>query len=111
MNDLKSVLGLPSVASFNHVSPAGAAVSTPLADELRRAYFVEGLDLSPLATAYARARGADRVSSYLDCVALSYKVDVSTARLVAREFSDGVVAPDFDGDALEILSKKRGGKF
>jgi phosphoribosylaminoimidazolecarboxamide formyltransferase / IMP cyclohydrolase len=111
VTELKSVLALPAAASFKHVSPAGAAVATPLTDELKRAYFVEGLDLSPLATAYARARGADRVSSYLDWVALSDKVDVSTAKLVAREFSDGVVAPNFDAEALDILSKKRGGKF
>lgn len=78
---------------------------------MKRAYFVEDLDLSPLATAYARARGADRVSSYLDWVALSDPVDVSTARLVAREFSDGLVAPKFEVEALEILSKKRGGRF
>ncbi len=111
VSELRQVTGLPAAASFKHVSPAGAAVSIPLTDELKRAYFVEDLDLSPLATSYARARGADRVSSYLDWVALSDKGDVSTARLVAREFSDGIVAPDFDGEALEILSKKRGGRF
>ena len=111
VRELRQVTGLPAAASFKHVSPAGAAVSTPLSDELKSAYFVEDLDLSPLATAYARARGADRVSSYLDWVALSDPVDVSTARLVAREFSDGLVAPKFEVEALEILSKKRGGKF
>ena len=107
VSELRQVVGLPAAASFKQVSPAGAAVSTPLTDDLKRAYFVEGLDLSPLATAYARARDADRMSSYLDWVALSDTVDASTARLVAREFSDGIVAPGFDGGALDILSKKR----
>jgi phosphoribosylaminoimidazolecarboxamide formyltransferase/IMP cyclohydrolase len=111
VSELRQVVGLPAAASFKHVSPEGAAVSIPLTEEMKRVYFVEDLELSPLAIAYARARGADRVSSYLDWVALSDPVDVSTARLVAREFSDGIVAPDFDGEALEILSKKRGGRF
>jgi phosphoribosylaminoimidazolecarboxamide formyltransferase/IMP cyclohydrolase len=112
VRELRQVLHLPSAASFKHVSPAGAAVGLPLSDGLRHAYFVGASDeLSPLAAAYARARGADRVSSYGDWIALSDTVDVSTARLIRREVSDGVVAPDFEPEALEMLRAKRGGRY
>jgi AICAR transformylase/IMP cyclohydrolase PurH len=111
VRELKEVLGLPAAASFKHVSPAGAAVAVPLSRTLRRAYFVDDLDLSPLATAYARARGADRVCSYGDWVALSDPVDVPTARLLNREVSDGLIAPGFEPAALDILSRKQGGKY
>ena len=111
VRELRLATGLPAAASFKHVSPAGAAVAVPLDDTLRRAYFVEKDDLSPLATAYARARGADRVSAYGDWAALSDTVDLPTARLLRREVSDGVIAPSFDPDALELLRKKRGGRY
>jgi len=110
VRELKEALKLPAAASFKHVSPAGAAVAVPLTKELKKAYFVDDLELSPLATAYARARGADRVSSFGDFVALSDTVDISTAKLLKREVSDGVIAPGFEDGALEILrSKKKGG--
>ncbi|MEX2598165.1 MAG: phosphoribosylaminoimidazolecarboxamide formyltransferase, partial [Dehalococcoidia bacterium] len=99
VRELKIATGMPAAASFKHVSPAGAAVGVPLTEALAKAYFVEGLDLSPLAAAYARARGADRVSSFGDWVALSDTVDESTARLLRREVSDGVIAPDFTAEA------------
>ena len=89
VRELKSALNLPAAASFKHVSPAGAAVAVPLSDELKKAYFVDDLELSPLATAYARARGADRLCSFGDWIALSDRVDESTARLIVREVSDG----------------------
>jgi len=111
VRELKQVLQLPAAASFKHLSPAGAAVSVPLSDTLKKAYFVDDLELSPLATAYARARGADRLSSFGDWVALSDEVDVSTAKLIGREVSDGVVAPSYQPEALEILKKKKGGKY
>lgn len=111
VRELKAALGLPAAASFKHVSPAGAAVAVPLTDVLKKAYFVENMELSPLATAYARARGADRVSSFGDFIALSDTCDVSTAELISREVSDGVIAPDFDPEALKILQAKRGGKY
>lgn len=111
VRELSSLLGLPAAASFKHVSPAGAAVGVPMPDVLRRAYFIGQDDLSPLATAYARARGADRVSSYGDWVSLSQRVDVPTARLLRREVSDGVIAPDYDPAALDILRAKRGGAY
>lgn len=111
VRELKASLGLPSAASFKHVSPAGAAVYVPLSDTLKKAYFVDDMELSPLATAYARARGADRVSSFGDFVALSDTCDLSTAKLVAREVSDGIIAPGYDDDALEVLRAKRGGKY
>lgn len=91
--ELKAATGLPSAASFKHVSPAGAAVGLPLSDTLKKIYFVDDLELSPLANAYARARGADRMSSYGDWIALSEPCDVPTAKLIAREVSDGVIAP------------------
>ena len=111
VRELRQTLGLAAAASFKHVSPAGAAVGLPLSDTLRRAYFVGDQELSPLATAYARARGADRVCSYGDWVALSDPVDVSTARLLRREVSDGLIAPGFDPAALELLKAKRGGRY
>jgi phosphoribosylaminoimidazolecarboxamide formyltransferase/IMP cyclohydrolase len=112
VRELRLVLGLPSAASFKHVSPAGAAVGQPLSDVLRQAYFVGATtDLSPLASAYARARGADRVCSYGDWAALSDTVDRSTARLLRREVSDGVVAPAYEPEALELLKAKRGGRY
>ena len=111
VKELKQVLKMPAAASFKHVSPAGAAVGIPLTDTLRRAYFVQGLESSPLMDAYARARGADRVSSYGDFVALSEVCDAPTARLIAREVSDGVIAPGYSKEALEILMGKKGGKY
>jgi phosphoribosylaminoimidazolecarboxamide formyltransferase/IMP cyclohydrolase len=111
VKELKTVLKQPSAASFKHVSPAGAATSTPLSDTLKKAYDVEDLELSPLATAYARARGADRLSSFGDWAALSDIVDVPTARLLNREVSDGVIAPGYEPEALEILRKKQKGRY
>ncbi len=111
VKELKAALGLPAAASFKHVSPAGAAVSTPLTPDQAKACFVDDLELSPLATAYARARGADRMSSFGDWVALSDVVDVPTAKLISREVSDGVIAPGYEPKALEILSKKKNGNY
>ncbi|MGI6208781.1 MAG: phosphoribosylaminoimidazolecarboxamide formyltransferase [Anaerolineae bacterium] len=111
VRELRQVLGLPAAASFKHVSPAGAAVGVPLSEELRKAYFVGEGELSPLATAYARARGADRMSSFGDWAALSDTVDVPTARLLSREVSDGVIAPGYEPEALEILRGKKGGGY
>lgn len=108
---LKAALGLPAAASFKHVSPAGAAVAVPLTPTLAQAYFVDDLELSPLATAYARARGADRMSSFGDWVALSDVVDVPTARLISREISDGVIAPGYEPEALAILQRKKKGNY
>ena len=109
--ELQEATGMEAAASFKHVSPAGAAVAVPLTCELERAYFVEGMELSPVATAYARARGADRVSSFGDFAAVSGTVDISLARLLAREVSDGIIAPSYDSEALEILKGKRKGKY
>src|SRR5207237_6125228 len=111
VRELRQVLGLPAAASFKHVSPAGAAVGLPLSDALRKAYFTGQAELSPLAVAYARARGADRVCSYGDWVALSDSVDLPTARLLRREVSDGLIAPGFEPAALELLKAKRGGRY
>lgn len=111
VRELRQSLGLPAATSFKHVSPAGAAVGVPLSATLQKAYFVDGLELSGLATAYARARGSDRVSSFGDWVALSDVVDVSTAQLINREVSDGIIAPGYEPQALALLSKKRGGKY
>ncbi len=112
VRELRQVLGLPAAASFKHVSPSGAAVAAvPLSETLRQVYAVADLELSPLAEAYARARGADRLSSFGDWVALSDKVDIPTARLLAREVSDGIIAPDYEAEALAILSKKKNGKY
>jgi phosphoribosylaminoimidazolecarboxamide formyltransferase / IMP cyclohydrolase len=111
VRELKQALALPSAASFKHVSPSGAALGVPLSDALRKAYFVDDLELSPLASAYARARGVDRMSSFGDWIALSDPVDVSTAKLISREVSDGVIAPAYDPAALEILKGKKKGKY
>jgi phosphoribosylaminoimidazolecarboxamide formyltransferase/IMP cyclohydrolase len=111
VRELKSAINLPAAASFKHVSPSGAAVATPLSDVLKKIYFVDDLELSPLATAYARARGVDRMSSFGDWIALSETVDVSTAKLISREVSDGVIAPAYEPEALEILKKKKQGKY
>ena len=109
--ELKAATGLPSAASFKHVSPAGAAVGLPLSDTLKKIYFVDDLELSPLANAYARARGADRMSSYGDWIALSEPCDVPTAKLIAREVSDGVIAPGYEPEALQVLMGKRKGNY
>lgn len=111
VKELKEATGLPAAASFKHVSPAGAAVGLPLDDILKNIYFVDDLELSPLACAYARARGADRMSSYGDFIALSDVCDVQTARLISREVSDGVIAPGYTEDALSILKEKRKGSY
>lgn len=111
VRELKVALNLPAAASFKHVSPAGVAVANPLSDVLKRAYFVDDLELSPLATAYARARGADRLCSFGDFIALSETVDVPTAKLIAREVSDGVIATAYESAALEILRAKKQGKY
>lgn len=109
--ELKEATGLPSAASFKHVSPAGAAVATELSDTLKKIYFVDDLELSPIACAYAKARGADRMSSYGDWVALSDICDASVAQLLKREVSDGIIAPGYTEKALEILKSKRGGRY
>ena len=111
VKELKEATGLPAAASFKHVSPAGAAVGLPLSDTLKKIYFVDDLDLSPIACAYARARGADRMSSYGDWVALSDTCDKETAALLAREVSDGVIAPGYTEEALAILKTKRKGSY
>ncbi|MBQ4222593.1 MAG: phosphoribosylaminoimidazolecarboxamide formyltransferase [Prevotella sp.] len=113
VRELQLATGLPAAASFKHVSPAGAAVGLPLSDTLRRIYFVDDIEgeLSPIASAYARARGADRMSSYGDFVALSEPCDAQTALLLKREVSDGVIAPDFTPEALDILRSKRKGTY
>ncbi|MFR9228077.1 MAG: phosphoribosylaminoimidazolecarboxamide formyltransferase [Acutalibacteraceae bacterium] len=111
VKELKEATGLPAAASFKHVSPAGAAVAIPMSDTLKKIYFVDDLELSPIATAYARARGADRMSSYGDFVALSDTCDAQTATLLAREVSDGVIAPGYTQEALEILKTKRKGNY
>ena len=111
VKELKEATGLPAAASFKHVSPAGAAVAVPMSDTLKKIYFVDDLELSPMATAYARARGADRMSSYGDWVALSDTCDEATATLLAREVSDGIIAPDYTEKALEILKGKRKGGY
>lgn len=111
VRELKQALGLPAAASFKHVSPAGAAVAVPMSDVEKRIHFVDDVALSPLATAYARARGADRLSSFGDWAALSDVVDVPTARLLSREVSDGVIAPGYEPEALAILQKKKGGAY
>ncbi len=111
VRELRIALNMPAAASFKHVSPAGAAVGLPLNDILKRVYFVSKMDLSPIATAYARARGADRMSSFGDWAALSDTVDISTAKLLKREVSDGIIAPDYEPEALEILKNKKKGKY
>lgn len=111
VRELREATGLPAAASFKHVSPAGAAVAVPLSDTLQKAYFVEGVELSPIATAYIRARGADRMSSYGDFVALSDECDAQTASFLKREVSDGIIAPSYSDAALEILKTKRRGTY
>ena len=114
VKELKDALGLPAVTSFKHVSPTSAAVGIPLSDKLKKACFVddiEGLDESPLACAYARARGTDRMCSFGDWVALSDVCDMTTARMIAREVSDGIIAPGYEPEALEILKGKRKGGY
>ncbi len=114
VRELKAALGLPAVTSFKHVSPTSAAVGIPLSDKLKKAVFeddIEGLDDSPLACAYARARGTDRMCSFGDWVALSEPCDVTTAKMIKREVSDGIIAPDSEPEALEILKQKRKGGY
>lgn len=113
VKELKDATGMPAAASFKHVSPAGAAIGLPLSETLKKIYFVDDVEfeLTPLASAYARARGADRMCSYGDFCALSDTCDEATARLINREVSDGVIAPDYTLEALEILKKKRKGNY
>ena len=111
VKELKEATGLPAAASFKHVSPAGAAVATEMSDTLKKIYWVDDLKLSPLASAYACARGADRMSSYGDFVALSDVCDVETATLLKREVSDGVIAPGYSDEALAILKTKKKGNY
>ena len=112
VRELKKATGLPAAASFKHVSPAGAAVGLPLTETLAKIYWVDDMgDLSPLASAYARARGADRMSSFGDFISLSDVCDVDTARLIKREVSDGVIAPGYEPEALEILKAKKNGNY
>ena len=114
VKELKAALGLPAVTSFKHVSPTSAAVGIPLSEDLKKACFVddiEGLDDSPLACAYARARGTDRMCSFGDWVAMSEVCDVTTAKMLKREVSDGVIAPGYEPEALEILKSKRKGNY
>lgn len=112
VKELKKATGVCAATSFKHVSPAGAAIGRPLTDDLKKIYWVDDLgELTPLASAYARARGADRMSSYGDFIALSDKVDVCTAKMIQREVSDGIIAPDYDEEALEILKSKRKGTY
>ena len=112
VKELKASTGMCAATSFKHVSPAGAAVGTPLSDILKKIYFVDDLgELSPMACAYARARGADRMSSYGDFIALSDTCDITTAKMIQREVSDGIIAPDYTPEALEILKSKRKGTY
>ena len=112
VRELKAATGLPAAASFKHVSPAGAAVGLPLDETLKKIYWVDDMgDLSPLACAYARARGADRMSSFGDFISLSDVCDVDTARIVKREVSDGIIAPGYEPEALEILKEKKKGNY
>ena len=112
VSELKKATGYPAATSFKHVSPAGAAIGKPLSDTLKKIYFVDDLgELSPLACAYARARGADRMSSFGDFIALSDTCDVSTANIIKREVSDGIIAPGYEPEALEILKSKKKGNY
>lgn len=114
VKELRKALDKPAAASFKHVSPAGAAIGVPLSEDERKVNMVddiEGIETSGLAQAYARARGADRMSSFGDIIALSDEVDVPTAKIISREVSDGVIAPSYSPEALEILTKKKGGKY
>jgi len=111
VKELREALQLPAATSFKHVSPAGAAVGVPLTEDEKRLCMVEDLELTPLSAAYARARGADRMSSFGDFVALSDRCDVATAKIISREVSDGVIAPDYEPEALELLRKKKNGAY
>ncbi len=111
VRELKEATGYPAATSFKHVSPAGAAIGVPLDETMRKIYFVGKTELSPLACAYARARGADRMSSFGDFIALSDECDYATAKLISREVSDGVIAPSYSPEALEILTAKRKGAY
>ena len=111
VSELKAATGLPAAPSFKHVSPAGAAVGLPLTETLKKIYFTDDYELTPLASAYVRARGADRMSSFGDFIALSDVCDVATARLINREVSDGVIAPGYEPEALQILQAKRKGTY
>ena len=111
VKELRQATGLPAAASFKHVSPAGAALGLPLDDTLKKMYFVEDIELSPLACAYARARGADRLCSYGDWAALSDECDAATAAYLKNEVSDGIIAPAYSDEALAILKTKKGGRY
>ncbi|MCR5252799.1 MAG: phosphoribosylaminoimidazolecarboxamide formyltransferase [Treponema sp.] len=111
VKELKEATGLPAATSFKHVSPAGAAVGLPLSDTLKQIYFTDGVELTPLACAYARARGADRMSSFGDFISLSDECDEATALLIKKEVSDGVLAPSYSEKALEILKAKKNGNY
>jgi len=111
VKELKTTINIPAAASFKHVSPAGVAIGLPLNNEQKKAYFVEDIELSPIASAYARARGADRMSSFGDWAALSDTVDKATALILKREVSDGIIAPGFTAEALDVLRQKKGGKY
>ncbi len=114
VKEIKGALGICAAASFKHVSPTSAAVGIPMSEDLKKAVFaddIEGIDESPIATAYARARGTDRMSSFGDFIALSDKCDVTCAKIIAREVSDGIIAPDYEPEALEILKKKKKGAY
>ncbi|MCM1991755.1 phosphoribosylaminoimidazolecarboxamide formyltransferase [Oceanirhabdus seepicola] len=111
VKELKQITGQPAAASFKHVSPAGAAVGIPLSDSLKKSYFVENMDLSPVATAYVRARGGDRMSSFGDWAAISDIVDLATAKILSSSVSDGVIAPGYTDEALNILKKKKKGNY
>lgn len=111
VKELKIATGFPAATSFKHVSPAGAAIGLPIDDTLKKVYFVEDIDLTPVAAAYARARGADRMSSFGDFIAISDIVDVPTAKIISRAVSDGIIALGYEEEALEILKKKKNGKY
>ena len=111
VSELKAATGMPAATSFKHVSPAGAAVGAPLSDTLKKIYFVDDVELTPMANAYARARGADRMSSFGDFIALSDECDKATALLIKKEVSDGIIAPSYSDEALEILKAKKNGNY
>lgn len=113
MKELQEALNLPAAASFKHVSPAGTAVGIELSELEKQVYGVDDLKetLTPLASAYARARGADRMSSFGDFIALSAPCDLATAKIISREVSDGIIAPGYSEEALDVLKKKKGGKY
>ena len=111
VKELKEATGLPAATSFKHVSPAGAAVGKPLSDTLKQIYFTDGVELTPMACAYARARGADRMSSFGDFISLSDECDEATALLIKKEVSDGIIAPSYSPEALEILKAKKNGNY